>query len=163
MRGRGGDHFPLNFQVLQSSSCYLAQVGHAGERAEEESEQGDGLRQNLEVHQQRFCQQETPLQKKPPTNFCDCFPLNYSKFKVLLEGCHDKDSPLHKLSAPNNVVKDVMPIVWEYLTWDWQVSLYFLGSPNSKAFGIKREWVWNIGWPILNNFSVNTLQPPLQL
>ena len=160
MRGRGGDHFPLNFQVLQSSSCYLAK---AGERAEDQSEQGGGLRQNLEIHQQRFRQQETPIQKTHQPNFCDCFPRNHSKYKVLLEGFHDKDSPLHRLRAPNNVVNDVMPIVWEYLTSDWQVSLYFLGSPNLQAFGIKRELVQNIGWLILNNFSVNTLQPPFQL
>ena len=68
-----------------------------------------------------------------------------SKYKVLLEGLHDKDSPLQKLNAPNNLVKDVKPIVWEYLTRDWQVSMYFLGSPNSQAFGIKREyWLVNI-------------------
>ena len=87
------------------------------------------------------------IQKTHQPNFCDCFPRNYSKFKVLLEGFHDKDSPLHKLSAPNNVVKDVMEIVWEYLTFDWQVSMYFLGSPNLQAFG----------WSISDSFSVNTL------
>jgi len=41
--------------------------------------------------------------------------------KVLLDGVHDEDSLLHALRAPNNVVEDVMPIVWEYLIWDWQV------------------------------------------
>ena len=45
------------------------------------------------------------------------------KVKVLLDGVYDEDSLLHALRAPNNVVKDVMPIVWEYLTWDWQVGL----------------------------------------
>ena len=43
--------------------------------------------------------------------------------KVLLDGVYDEDSLLHTLRAPNNVVEDVMPIVWEYLTWDWQVGL----------------------------------------
>ena len=74
-----------------------------------------------------------------------------------LEGFHDKNSPFHKLSAPNNVVKDVMPIVWEYLTFDWQVSKYFFCVPNIQAFGIKRELVWNIGWSISGNLSVDTL------
>merc|ERR1712179_587395 len=41
--------------------------------------------------------------------------------KVLLDGIYDEESPLQKLRAPNNVVKDVMPVVWEYLTWDWEV------------------------------------------
>ena len=80
-----------------------------------------------------------------------------------LEGFHDKNSPFHKLSAPNNVVKDVMPIVWEYLTFDWQVSMYFFCAPNLQAFGIKRELVWNIGWSISGNLSVDTLKPPHQL
>ena len=43
--------------------------------------------------------------------------------KVLLDGVYDEDSLLHALRAPNNVVEDVMPIVWEYLIWDWQVGL----------------------------------------
>ena len=43
--------------------------------------------------------------------------------KVLLDGVYDEDSLLHTLRAPNNVVEDVMPIVWEYLTRDWQVGL----------------------------------------
>ena len=46
-----------------------------------------------------------------------------TNFKVFLDGIYDENSPLHKLRAPNNVVKDVMPIVWEYLTRDWQVGL----------------------------------------
>ena len=40
-----------------------------------------------------------------------------------MDGVHDEDSLLHALRAPNNVVKDVMPIVWEYLTREWQVGL----------------------------------------
>ena len=43
--------------------------------------------------------------------------------KVLLDGVYDEDSLLHTLRAPNNVVEDVMPIVWVYLTRDWQVGL----------------------------------------
>ena len=40
-----------------------------------------------------------------------------------MEGIYDKESPLRKLMSPNNVVKDVMPLVWKYLTLDWQVGL----------------------------------------
>ena len=72
MRGRGGDHFPLNFQVLQSSSCYLAQ---AGERAEEQSEQGEGLRQNLEFTSKDFVNRRPPSKK----------PINQTFVIVFLE------------------------------------------------------------------------------
>ena len=48
--------------------------------------------------------------------------------KVLLEGIYDEDSPLHKLRSPNDVVNVAMPIVWEHLTWDWQVGLNFWSS-----------------------------------
>jgi len=41
--------------------------------------------------------------------------------KVLLEGIYDEDSLLHKLRSPNNAVEHVMPILWGYLTGDWQV------------------------------------------
>jgi len=41
--------------------------------------------------------------------------------KVLLEGIYDEDSTLQKLRSPRCVVEDMMPIVWEHLTWDWQV------------------------------------------
>ena len=56
-----------------------------------------------------------------------------SNFQVLLDGIYDEESHLQKLRAPNNVVKDVMPIVWEYLTWDWEVGLsdHFLPFPKS--------------------------------
>jgi len=40
--------------------------------------------------------------------------------KVLLDGISDEESSLHKLRAPRYLVNVVMPIVWEYLTWDWQ-------------------------------------------
>ena len=40
-----------------------------------------------------------------------------------MEGISDEGSPLHKLRSPNNVVKHVMPILWGYLTWKWQVGL----------------------------------------
>ena len=43
-----------------------------------------------------------------------------------MDGVYDEDSLLHTLRAPNNVVEDVMPIVWEYLTRDWQVGLEHL-------------------------------------
>ena len=46
-------------------------------------------------------------------------------FKELLVGIHDEDSPLNKLRSPRYVVKDVMPIVWEHLTWDWKVGTHF--------------------------------------
>ena len=35
----------------------------------------------------------------------------------------DQETPLKRLWTPNNVVRDVMPIVWDYLTWRWQVGL----------------------------------------
>jgi len=41
--------------------------------------------------------------------------------KVLLDGIYDEDSTLHKLRSPRCVVEDVMPIVWEHLSWNWQV------------------------------------------
>jgi len=42
--------------------------------------------------------------------------------KVLLIGLYkDQDSPLKMLRTPNNVVNEVMSIVWDYLTWRWQV------------------------------------------
>ena len=45
-------------------------------------------------------------------------------FKVLLIGLYkDQESPLKMLRTPNNVVNDVMSIVWDYLTWRWQVGL----------------------------------------
>ena len=95
----------------------------------------------MEVHGKDFVNRKPPSKK----NVKKLLWLFSSKYKVLLEGLHDKDSPLQKLNAPNNLVKDVKPIVWEYLTQDWQVSMYFLGSPNSQAFGIKREyWLVNI-------------------
>ena len=50
--------------------------------------------------------------------------FSISTFKVLLEGIYDEDSPLHKMRSPNNVVKHVMPILWGYLTGDWQVGLH---------------------------------------
>ena len=37
------------------------------------------------------------------------------KYKVLSELVHDKDSAFHKLKAPNNVAKDVLPVVWRFL------------------------------------------------
>ena len=60
-----------------------------------------------------------------PKAYCVTFLL-ISYFKVLLEGIYDEDSTLHKLRSPNNVVNVAMPIVWEYLTWDWQVGLHFV-------------------------------------
>ena len=33
----------------------------------------------------------------------------------------DQGSPLHLLRAPNNVVQDVMPIIWKMLKNKWQV------------------------------------------
>ena len=62
-----------------------------------------------------------------PEAYCVTFLL-ISYFKVLLEGIYDEDSTLHKLRSPNNVVNVAMPIVWEYLTWDWQVGLHFGGA-----------------------------------
>ena len=47
-----------------------------------------------------------------------------TQFKVLLVGLYkDQETPLKRLRAPNNVVRDVVPIVWDYLTWRWQVGL----------------------------------------
>ena len=45
------------------------------------------------------------------------------KYKVLSELVHDKDSTFHKLKAPNNVAKDVLPVVWRFLASNWQVVL----------------------------------------
>ena len=50
--------------------------------------------------------------------------FSVSTFKVLLEGIYDEDSLLHKLRSPNNAVEHVMPILWGYLTGDWQVGLH---------------------------------------
>ena len=51
-------------------------------------------------------------------------------FKVLLIGLYkDQDSPLKMLRTPNNVVNDVMSIVWDYLTWQWQVGLKDVAFP----------------------------------
>ena len=49
--------------------------------------------------------------------------FSVSTFKVLLEGIYDEDSLLHKMRSPNNVVEDVMPILWGYITGDWQFGL----------------------------------------
>ena len=49
-------------------------------------------------------------------------PYLISSFKVLLVGLYkDEDSPLHMLRAPNNVVQDVMPIIWKMLKNKLQV------------------------------------------
>ena len=41
---------------------------------------------------------------------------------MLLVGLYkDQDSPLRLLRAPNNVVQDVMPIIWKMLKNKWQV------------------------------------------
>ena len=49
-----------------------------------------------------------------------------SDFKVVLVGLYkEQDCPFKMLSAPNNVVNHVMPIVWGHLTWHWQV-IFFL-------------------------------------
>ena len=55
--------------------------------------------------------------------YCATF-FSVSTFKVLLEGIYDEDSLLHKLRSPNNAVEHVMPILWGYLTGDWQVGLH---------------------------------------
>ena len=63
--------------------------------------------------------------------------FSISTFKVLLEGIYDEDSTLHKLRSPRCVVEDVMPIVWEHLTWDWQVRTSFcwrLNCPVSTTY-----------------------------
>ena len=41
------------------------------------------------------------------------------KHQVLLY--KDQESALRRLRAPNNVVNYVMPVIWGYLTWKWQV------------------------------------------
>ena len=44
------------------------------------------------------------------------------KVQVLLVGLYkDQDSPLQMLRAPNDVMNDVMPIIWRHLTEQWQV------------------------------------------
>ena len=63
--------------------------------------------------------------------------FSVSTFKVLLDGIYDEDSTLHKLRSPRCVVEDVMPIVWEHLTWDWQVRTSFcwrLNCPVSTTY-----------------------------
>ena len=41
---------------------------------------------------------------------------------MLLVGLYkDQDSPLQMLRAPNDVMNDVMPIIWRHLTEQWQV------------------------------------------
>ena len=41
---------------------------------------------------------------------------------MLLVGLYkDQDSPLQMLRAPNDVMIDVMPIIWRHLTEQWQV------------------------------------------
>ena len=41
---------------------------------------------------------------------------------MLLVGLYkDQDSPLRLLRAPNNVVQDVMPIIWKMIKNKWQV------------------------------------------
>ena len=48
-----------------------------------------------------------------------------SDFKVVLVGLYkEQDCPFKMLSAPNNVVNHVMPIVWGHLTWHWQVIFF---------------------------------------
>ena len=44
-------------------------------------------------------------------------------YQVLLVGLYkDQESALRRLRAPNsNVVNYVMPVIWDYLTWKWQV------------------------------------------
>ena len=51
-----------------------------------------------------------------------CVHTLISFFKVLLVGLYkDQGSPLRLLRAPNNVVQDVMPIIWKMLKNKWQV------------------------------------------
>ena len=101
--------------VLQLPS-FFAQA--AGERAEEQS--GQGVVRLLE------CFQNIILSRthQPVPIIVQLF-FSVSTFKVLLDGIYDEDSTLHKLRSPRCVVEDVMPIVWEHLTWDWQVGLNF--------------------------------------
>ena len=54
------------------------------------------------------------------------------KYKVLSELVHDKDSTFHKLKAPNNVAKDVLPVVWRFLAPNWQV--VFREAVKEKLF-----------------------------
>ena len=48
-----------------------------------------------------------------------------SDIKVVLVGLYkEQDCPFKMLTAPNNVVNHVMPIVWGHLTWHWQVIFF---------------------------------------
>ena len=80
----------------------------------------------LEREQQREVRKVIRVVKSPWNeyilSFLQCFQTLISSFKVLLVGLYkDQDSPLHLLRAPNNVVQDVMPIIWKMLKNKWQV------------------------------------------
>ena len=84
---------------------------------EQKNRVGKVLFASLSVFKISFCQEPINLYL-----LCNFF-FSVSTFKALLEGIYDEDSPLHKMRSPNNVVEDVMPILWGYLTGDWQVGL----------------------------------------
>ena len=86
----------------------------------------------LRVFKISFCQEPINLYLL----LCNFF-FSISTFKVLLEGIYDEDSTLHKLRSPRCVVEDVMPIVWEHLTWGWKVRTSFcwrLNCPVSTTY-----------------------------
>ena len=68
------------------------------------------------------------------------------KYKVLSELVHDKDSAFHKLKAPNNVAKDVLPVVWRFLASNWQVVLTLNPSAFSSIFMINFMTDIMCGW-----------------
>ena len=54
-------------------------------------------------------------------HFCFC-PFYPTCCKVLLVGLYkDQGSPLKMLRSPRMVVQDVMPIIWQKITYNWQV------------------------------------------
>ena len=55
-------------------------------------------------------------------------------YQVLLVGLYkDQESALRRLRAPNNVVNHVMPVIWGYLTWKWQVKKQINKQTKNEA------------------------------
>ena len=74
---------------------------------------------------------------------------------MLLVGLYkDQDSPLQMLRAPNDVMNDVMPIIWRHLTEQWQVGPkhnLLLREAPSLIF-LKVLIMGNLGTKVLNVF-----------
>ena len=83
----------------------LIDITQVGQRAEAESEKGD---------------REKLIKFIAPIHLCFCSFI--SLCKVLLVGLFkDQGSPLKMLRSPRMVVQDVMPIIWQKITYNWQV------------------------------------------